>query len=248
VRRKAILVEASKVAGGSDLPGARADVANFRRWLKSANGGAWEDAELAVLSHPTAAALEGQLAEAGKADYAFIAFSGHGDHVVGRLRNDTMIQINDREDYSARRLPSGFKRGIVVVDSCRNVHYELSLNEAVKYARAKSLGDDWAARRRHRAAFDAQAAAAEEGVVFMFGCSVNQSANDFPNGGAFSFALVDQAEAWIGRNSRGGVLDTLRAFEAAKRFMQDENITNQAPEMDGAIRRKTHFPFGVVAA
>src|SRR5262249_26362778 len=141
---------------------------------------------------------------------------------------------------------SGFRRGLVVVDSCRNVRVELSLNEAYKYARAKSFAEDWAARRRHRSLFDRAAAAAEEGVIFMFGCAVNQSANDFPNGGAFSFALVDQAESWIGRASEDDVLNTLRAFDLAKQFVQQE-VTNQVPQMDGAIRRRTHFPFGVVA-
>jgi hypothetical protein len=244
--RKAILIEASKTSSG-DLPGARADVNNFRRWLQTANGGAWELSEITVLSHPTTGALEVQLSEASKADYAFIAFSGHGEHVRGRLRDDTMIQINNSDDYSSRKLASGFRRGVIVVDSCRNVRVELSLNESIKYARAKSFSEDWQKRRRHRAIFDARAEAAEEGVIFMFGCSLNQSANDFPNGGAFSFALIDQAESWIGRASSGNVLDTLQAFERAKQMVKDEGITNQVPEMDGAIRRRTHFPFGVVA-
>ncbi len=244
--RKAILIEASNTASG-DLPGARADVSHFRHWLQTANGGAWESSEIAVLSHPTIAALEAQLAEASKEDYAFIAFSGHGEHVRGRLRDDTMIQINNSDDYSSRKLASGYKRGVIVVDSCRNVRIELSLNESIKYARAKSFSEDWQKRRRHRAAFEARAAAAEEGVIFMYGCSLNQSANDFPNGGAFSFAMVDQAESWIGRASEGSVLDTLQVFERAKQMIRDEGITNQEPQMDGAIRRRTHFPFGVVA-
>ncbi|HTU88737.1 MAG TPA: caspase family protein [Gemmataceae bacterium] len=246
MKRKAILIEASKIPGLNDLPGARSDVNGFRRWLKSANGGAWDDGDITVLSHPTTATLEIHLAAVAKADYAFIAFSGHGEHVVGRLRNDTMIQINEYFCYSANKLASGFKRGLIVVDSCRNVHYELSLNESIKYARAKSFTEDYNMRRRHRVLFDAAAQAAEEGVIFMFGCSLHQSANDFPNGGAFSFALVDQAESWIGRASPADILDTLQAFVRAKHFVEQE-VTNQVPEMNGAIRRKIHFPFGVVA-
>jgi hypothetical protein len=58
--------------------------------------------EIRLLSHPTKAQLVIQLTIATLADYVFVMFSGHGDHVAAadRLRDDTMIQINQHEDFS----------------------------------------------------------------------------------------------------------------------------------------------------
>lgn len=246
MKRRALLIEASQIPGCSDLPGARADVSGFHRYLASYPGGAWNDDEIVCLSHPSKSILEAHLAAASVADYCFIAFSGHGEHVKGRLSEDTKIQINKTDEFSARALASGFDRGTVVVDSCRNIRVQLSLRESVKYSKAMSFSDDASIRYRHRQLFNNTALAAEEGVVFMFGCSVGQSANDFSLGGAFSFALHDSAASWSVGQHAPAILDTNGAFSLAHSLVTSE-VSKQTPVMDGAIRRKKHFPFAVVA-
>ncbi len=45
IKRVAIIIESSNVQGLADLPGARIDAANWRAFLMSDLGGAWNDHE-----------------------------------------------------------------------------------------------------------------------------------------------------------------------------------------------------------
>ena len=77
MKRRAILIESSNVTGHDDLPGARVDVTNWRNFLKSDLGGAWEDSEIVTLRKPASQEVDLQL-NAGADGYCLVAYSGHG--------------------------------------------------------------------------------------------------------------------------------------------------------------------------
>ena len=163
------------------------------------------------------------------------------------MRDDTRIQLNRDQEYSARKLSSGFKRGTIIVDSCRNVRVRLSLNESVlKYAKAHRFAEDPWKRQRHRNLFDRYVAVSDAGPVFLFGCEIGQSAQDYHNGGAFSFSFLDAAETWASRNAGPAGISVATTFHMSIAELRKEGIEDQKPVIDGAIRKKDHFPFAVV--
>lgn len=240
--RYALLIEAAD----SSIPGAKADVLNFEKWLRSSAGGAWNHAEIDILSNPSSDSVRQAIDKSQSVDYFFAAFSGHGKEEKGSLRTEPLIMINPREYFYARQLTMKCKRATAVIDSCRYLPIQLSLNESIKYARAKSYSED-SRRQRHRDLFDNLVKDAEEGAVFLFGCSPDQGANDYPNGGAFTFSLIDEGTKWYEPASGTSVLRMNDAFALAKKAVE-AIVTGQTPMMDGSMRRQKHFPFSVYVA
>src|SRR5690348_13626615 len=128
MKRRAILIEASRIKGHPDLPGARADIANYRDWLLSNAGGAWEESEIIPLSNPSLERLRLERVRASDANYAFVVFTGHGGHVG----NTTRVQLNDTDSIDAQSLAAACLKCTVVVDSCRSVEKELLVEDMKK--------------------------------------------------------------------------------------------------------------------
>jgi hypothetical protein len=242
VKRKAILIQASSVKGHVDLPGARADQAKMNYWLQTSEGGAWDKDEITLLNSPSKVLLEGHLADGAKADYLFIAFSGHGEHVKDGYRDLTMVQINDYSQYSVQTMNKGAQRALIIADSCRHVRTELRMSTAME-GYAKKFAED-RQRPKHREMFDRHVMYADPGTIYAFGCSLNQAATDHPNGGAFTFSLVEAAEAWYRTARSPHVLTFDKVFETAKAAVQKIERT-QVPCLEGSLRRNHFFPFSV---
>lgn len=242
--RRAILIEASKIKDHGDLPGARADVANYKAFLESAIGGAWNDNEITVLSHPARKSLLEWIAYARSQDYAFVTFSGHGHHVRGKDIDETRLCINDSEEVAVHDLNPGNPRSLIVTDSCRG----LTILEAEEYSRSfqLSLNAKMAAlrpdRARCRALFDASLEQAERGPIFMYSCDLNEAAGESNRGGYFSRAMLDVAEAWADQKERG-TLRSNNAFAGAAQVTTRKNP--QQHPVSEAGRRNVHFPFSV---
>jgi hypothetical protein len=137
--RKAILVSAGGSPGSKGyLPGAAADVAIFKTFLLSSVGGAWENGEIVTLDNPSLASLKAQLLTCTQYDYVLVAGSGHGHHVIGKTINETRVCCNSTEEISASDLNPGSRRCTVILDCCREVTIQMSLDERriVKAARA----------------------------------------------------------------------------------------------------------------
>lgn len=242
--RKAVLVEASKIAGADDLPGARADVVNLREWLTLNQGGAWEDEEIVVLRNPSRARLWTELEKARSVDYAFVAFSGHGHHVRTRQGEETYVCINDTEEFAAGDLYPGNLRATVLVDACRGLtvrmfHEALEARaKALKYARSEE-------RYRCRLRFDQAVAACDAGPVWLYSCRVNESAGDTPMGGVFTTSMIRTSRALIEAMAVVKVIDVAMSFNAAatatNRFMAQQHPEFVSPP------RTDFYPFAVKA-
>lgn len=241
--RRALLIEASKIKDHDDLPGARTDVASYARFLKSDFGGAWEDSEITILSHPAKSNLERYIKLAKFYDYSFVTFSGHGHHVKGKTVDETRLCINDREEISVYDLNSQGSYSLVVADACRKVTYI----DAEKQARAFEMALSEAEARlrpnraRCRELFYKTLSAAEKGPIYFYSCDLNEAASDVPS---FSSKLVEAGEGWA-ENKKEGVLPSNLAFRAAAEAITSRNA-QQNPQSN-AGRRSIHFPFAVLA-
>jgi hypothetical protein len=103
ISRRACIIGSSQSVHGR-LPGVDADRANYRAFLRSSAGGAWEAFEILDLSAPSAADLRNALDGHGL-DYALVAFLGHGSHDADS--DETMLCLNDREEVSVTQLNTG---------------------------------------------------------------------------------------------------------------------------------------------
>ncbi len=245
--RKAVLIEASKLKDHDDLPGARVDVANFKTYLMSAIGGAWEESEILNLSHPAKSVLETWIKLAGHYDYSFVAFSGHGYHARGKSIDETRLCINDEDEVAIRDLNPGSPWSLITADACRKVILveELERAKAFQFSLEAKIAKLRPNRQRCRAMFDAAMREAERGAIYFYSCGLNEAAGESKTqGGFFSRALVDVGNEWADRD-QPGTLPTNRAFAAAAAVTTRRNA-QQHPESE-AGRRLNHFPFTVLA-
>lgn len=239
MKRFALIIEASEVPGETVLPGAKADADTYHNWLYSRPGGDWFGEEIVTLHTPAVAEVRRALAQAGKVDYAFITFSGHGYHA--KELDLTKVCLRDGQ-MTVRSLIPDTDRCTVVVDACRNVMAE-EIREAVHLSTAV-LNKAAAATRNFRAEFERQVGLAEKGAEFLYSCDLDESAGEGRAGGYFSRSLVVTGELFAEQNADGrGWLPMNRAFGFAAAMTTDRNRF-QHPQFEPG-RRLAHFPFGV---
>jgi hypothetical protein len=240
MKRRALLVEASRVNGLDDLPGARKDIDDWIHYLKSPLGGAWENDEIDVLRTPTKISLEISLAIASYCGYVFVAFSGHGRHVKGMAIDETRICIHGQEELAVNKLNCGAPRTTIVVDACREVQYlkeDLSAVFAMDELSKKMLYVD---REKYRKFYDNAIQLAPKGVEYLYSCDLNEFAAETVHGGNFSQALMRCGENF---DKKGSVYTVYDAFVCAK-IRVVEKIPQQHPVIESG-RRITHYPFAV---
>lgn len=252
MNRKAFLIESSTIKRDppvADLPGARVDVRNWKAHLQSNHGGGWTENEIEILRHPTKSYLKARLLLEKTTDYVFITFSGHGFHFRGKELDDSLICLNDNvsDDIPVTEINPGNPRCTVVVDSCREVVFE-------KMARVESFRESLIAlnadrsdlRLRYRAVFDAAVMQAGSGVIRMFACNIDETADESASsGGLYTRSLIDCCSEWHDRTASGQPFyyPTLEAHQCATQKTTGRQ-PQQAPQYEGG-RRMHHFPLAV---
>jgi hypothetical protein len=256
MNRKAILIEASNVAGLTDLLGARVDIDNWNIFLQSETGGAWYSSEIRILRKPTSAQLDAELSAASNS-YCFVAFSGHG--------SEGSVALNDQtHEFPISRLKPKGARGTLILDSCRG------LVEAKRYAFASaalanaqiesrvllnaSVGRSTEFRGQailnrainesaqiptERFFWDAIVENSSAGIVEMLACAKGQAAGDGGSaGGYYTSLLLESASVWRRASSETGQHSTKEAHDYAYK--------NLPPQQTPEYRPSTiSFPFAV---
>jgi hypothetical protein len=258
MKRKAVLIESSKVRGQNELPGARVDIQNWENFLLSDLGGAWKKSEIVILRHPYSTDVTREV-DVSKDTYCFVAFSGHG--------SDGSVVLNDHNSSfaTAQFRPKG-GLGTVVVDACRGIE------EARPYVRAKSmvnelfegpvllnsrrgretnfaLANEMSADRletlgyrpsQQRKYFDGALDKVSVGIVEMLACAKGQGAGEDPSaGGYYTSLLLQSAELWHAKYTQEKIHTTKNAHEHASSVLLQ---AQQAPEYTPAW---LEFPFAV---
>ena len=241
-KRLGLIIEASEVPGELLLPGAKVDAENLRTWLYSKPGGDWYSSEILILHTPTVQEVRNVIAKAGKCDYAFIGFSGHGYH--SKELDQTKLVLRDGTLAVADIRPDA-DRATVVVDACRNImseafaeQYSLSASEKANYRKA-------AETRNFRQEFDLMVQIAESGFEYLYSCNLRESAGESTRtGGYFTRYLLEAGRDYSDNHSqRNSCLHVAKAFEIASAATTRKNST-QHPQLE-AGRRRLHFPFAL---
>lgn len=234
LKRKALLIM-SPDEGDNLLPGVSVDEKNWKQHLLSARGGAWTESEITVLQNPTPAIISVHLTLMRGADYAFIAFSGHGEAVN---EDDTLLHVHPKYSVSSLKLKTDSTKQTLILDCCRMPVKSVTLEAA---ATSRKLAMDSApnlalARLRFDAALNASAAF----HATLNGCSVGETAGESDTtGGYYTSALIRIAQ----QVERNAVMGIKSAHLLAKDIVQQRRRT-QTPTAS-LPRSNPTFPFAV---
>jgi hypothetical protein len=241
MKRKAILIESSKVKNHTYLAGAIKDVKNWKAFLTSDLGGGWKDEEVIILSHPylwevTNAAL------VSPDCYCFVVFSGHGcDGAVVLSDSNQKVKITDL-------YPTG-QRGTVLIDACRGEDQDITrivtlANESLSaraegsYERIKALFQAAAVTQKLRSEWE-KAFGSPVGILRMNSCAKGQDANEDPeSGGFYTSLLINSALQWEFEHTERKIYSTKDAHNSAALKMPPQ----QTPEYIPAFLT---YPFAV---
>jgi Caspase domain len=256
MKRKAVLIESSRVKDHKALPGALVDVANWISFLQSDLGGAWRESEIATLSHPSLSQVENELSN-DKGDYCFVAYSGHGREGNVFL-NDYWV---DQNGLAISNLKPKTARGTLIIDSCRGVEAakfikfsavnegrkvasESYYGRSVQFASANEIeaheilehaGIKPTAKQR----WETSLSGSPEGIVEMLACSEGQGAEEDPiAGGYYTSLLLQSADLWL----RGGPNSNIHTTREAHYYAASKLPPQQIPEYKPLW---LHFPFAV---
>ena len=241
--RAAILIESSDIKNEQDLPGARKDIENWKNFLISNQGGAWEYSEISVLHRPTLVQLKSILNSHRYKDYVFIAFSGHGYHIQNADIDETKICLNETEEPSVFSINPANDRCTFIIDACRGIINEQELRKSL-FAE-EMINKLSLSRIVYRELFDKSVMRAEKGIIRLYSCSINESASESPLGGTYSKFLIEVAQNWHEKTTHGdgNLLLLNRAHDLAAK-LTTKKTPQQHPEYQGG-RRLFHFPIAV---
>ena len=247
--RRAILIGCPNTPGQGALRGTGRDVANYYAFLRSPVGGAWNNTEIVRMVDPLRTEVRQAVQDASDHDYVFILFSGHGSHPLGNPDQlSTRLRL-EGGTMAARQLDPGNGRCTIVVDSCRtpgiiveNLQQLLTENRRVAAREPARPG-----RQEYRDAFDAAVGRCPEQTVYLFGCTIGETAKDDANlGGLFPRTLITRAIAWernrTGENATFKVNSVL--YKAAMLVALDSAL-DQIPRLTRDVPYGLYFPFAV---
>jgi hypothetical protein len=251
MKRKAILIESSKVAGATELPGAVVDIENWRNFLKSDWGGAWRDSEIISLSQPGSSDVEAAL-NVDSDCYCFVAFSGHGSNGA--------VLLNEywSNGFAISKLKPRSSRGTLIVDACRGVQdaedyfrkaqalenmsiantvvYKALMGRSVIFASSADLSERVQLMKRagivvdYRQRWDEALDASSNGIVEMLACAKGQAAGENPSaGGYYTSLLLQSADLWRHKTTSAKIHTTKEAHDYAASQLPDQQTPEYSP-------------------
>lgn len=236
--RKALII-GSPDEGKHHLPGVLHDMQNWRTYLSSIDGGAWNSDEITTIKSPSPSELREAVARLDSADYAFVTFSGHGRALP---TGQTFIGITSRDEVNSSLLISGALRQTVVVDCCRSFPEQ---EVAKSFTEARNMAmDSYVDRDAYRRAFDNYLRTCEFGQIILYSCSPDETAGESEQRGGYYSSSLIQAGAQNKLSARG-VLTVKEAHWTAQAAVQSRSRGKQNPTGEFP-RSRNIFPFAVV--
>lgn len=242
MKRRAILI--LNDGGPSNyLPGVKVDKVNYLNFLKSAEGGVWEDNEIQVYKNDCSRELLLNYIDfyrkAEQTEYWLIIFSGHG---YTNSQNETILELSPGKECSVNEIKkaTNCSRRLLIADSCRLVIHAItdSLKRELKLFSDVSAGYNY--RTRCRELYMNQLEKVyKDSFNAAYAAEYNQCANDDDvTGGYYSFELLKAAKTMIeGRKSSYNVDDWVVPFENIHKIARDAVIIKsngtQVPTTEG---------------
>jgi hypothetical protein len=246
MKRKALIITNPGERGEENYcEGVNKDIELYRSFLQSPEGGLWQDSEIRTLERPNLSTVEAEVGRLQLADYSFVAYSGHAYH-SGR---STILALKRGVELDSAKLKVGASKHTLVLDCCRVVERPtLLLEKMLKALQARPIlhSNDC------RLYYDNRIEECPNGLVVLYGCSIDQTAgDDASTGGYYSASLIESAEEWVASESH---LDTQRQFSIRSVVQAHADAVSKVATLSGnrqtpAIekpRSEPYYPFSIV--
>ena len=223
MKRRAILV--GHIGGQLST---NADLDKVYKFLCSNRGGAWEPSELIRLANVSRHEFETLLyaTRAGKYDFVFFYFSGHGEYTRG-----TSLELNPQgETINESELSGLGSRQLNIFDCCRKLPEKVTLKLA-NFVAMDSLVEsrNWE-RKVCRELYDVRNMTAAPQLMSLYACEIDQYAHDFGRGGVYTNHLIDAATTFQG--------NFLLVSEAHNKAIEP---TSREARLHGAVQTPDYF-------
>ena len=230
------------LANTNGLPGIKKDIEDFKGFLKSCAGGAWEDDGIEIVERygKRVNEVEAELASIKLAcyDYVIFYYSGHG-----AWERSTCLYINDGDEYinesETRNLAL---RQLSIFDCCRATPQSGLESKVATFDEAIDSAEE--RRRIYREKFNRLIMEASSQEVRLYACRIGQSAIATGSGSLYTQALLNCA----GSMSRFQNVDAIAAHGAccasvtcaAKALSCEQN-----PDCDCVFASELHKPLPI---
>ena len=252
MKRFALILEASRATGQDAIDGCKRDAERWEAWLKSKFGGAWNDDEVQVVNNPYPFELRSAMPSVHAADFAIVAFSGHGRIVQDPFgRRKQMITIGDGTEIEFTSLTPRAPKKVTSCDACREIHFApppVTRTKSAATFNLESYSEQYS-RAAYRMAYENLIESTDAGEYTMYSCSPNEYAgDDVLNGGYFTDSLLTAAARWsMGASSSSAlwINDGFREASASVTAMARAKGLSQNPIASSSVRSAGGYPFAI---
>lgn len=221
MRRRALLVgyAGGGKSGEAYLKGVSLDLENYREYLMSAKGGAWDDKEIIVADGLSKKDLLYVIKEIRNEenDVTFTVFTGHGDFENKEHFCRSLLINEDGEDILETELHQLSNKEITIFDCCSKPRYKI-INES-RQQKAMKIHDSYTNLLLARKKYELKCEECPEQRLRFYSAEVGYSAKDSDEGGLYSSLL----------------LQTLRN---SQKYM---NIVDAHDETSEIVIKQTHY-------
>lgn len=172
------------------LQGVKKDVSDFRAFLESLEGGAWESTEILERPNPSALQVIADIAEIRRKnyDYVLLYYSGHGDWGRG-----TNLVLKGNDIIPAKSVIGIASKQLSIFDCCRYIPPEAS-PEKRAFACDEALNSRNLKRQMCREKFDRLISEAKPQQVCLYACKVGEFAIATSFGSLYTQTLLSTAK------------------------------------------------------
>ncbi len=256
MRRRALVIGNPGEEGDEHYcGGVLKDMQAYQAFLKSPQGGLWQDGEVKPMTRPTTRSLQGELDLLEYYDYALVVFSGHGDYV--RSEGTTCLDLGAGQEIDSRKLIGVAPKQTTIFDCCRKYRVEVVLRGMLegieRMAKALTTINPADCRRL----YDERIAVCAEEPIVMWACSVNEYSNDdSEHGGVYSYALLGGARDWfegrrqtVDTRSNYDILSVVQAHEEARARVVRRTAGKKHPQNPQIEKPRSgqYVPLAVIA-
>lgn len=215
--------------------GVEKDINYFNSFLKSLNGGAWNDSEIDILKSPSKLDLQTRINfyKRLNLDYFVLLFGGHGDTSQGI----THIYPSHKEKYdlSEEYFKGIAKKQLSIFDCCRDVRKTISENIAKLSTESVAMDSmvSYLTRDEVRTIYHNCINSAVEQDLRLYACSIGEFAQD-DDGGLYTQNLISNAIQLSKGNER--TVSAITVHQTTSPVVYRKSNGKQTPTYKGLIR------------
>ena len=198
------------IGNNDGLPGVKKDFLNYETFFTSEIGGNWNGSEIISKMNPTESELKTELQKlkAANLDFLIIIFSGH----AGQER-EVILEINGNGDLiSESELKNLARRQLNIYDCCRAPISLVEFSESERELMTKSAQF----RTNIRKLYEERIMQAIPQQLYLYACSIGETAEDTSLGGLYSVNLIHAAKNIVNDYMTVGQAHQLAASETKK--------------------------------